>query len=180
MHRIHNRFCFRICLQKDTRGLTIRHTRFCCACTQSSLLCSQRYPWFDSLISGHRSRTTPVTSSTRSRGLISANGHWQDQWESNGLARRNIKSAIKEDRRFIDDNRFGCCLIPGKFYVDCFSQYFLLLSCFRSCNLATGWDSSYRCHFTATGMPYSSARSPRISKVCTRTHVRKIRMDRHT
>ena len=56
-------------------------------------------------------------------------GHWESEWEANGLERRQIKSAVKESRhRFIDDNRFGC-------------------------------------HFTATGMPFTSCRSPRLHKV---------------
>merc|ERR1719478_955736 len=69
-----------------------------------------------------------------SRGLSSSrgsnhSGHWESEWEANGLERRQIKSAVKESRhRFIDDNRFGC-------------------------------------HFTATGMPFTSCRSPRLHKV---------------
>jgi hypothetical protein len=60
---------------------------------------------------------TPSTASCRdicSRGLCSAgsscSSHWEEQWQSKGLARQHIKSRMKEDRRFIDDNRFGSLL----------------------------------------------------------------------
>jgi hypothetical protein len=53
--------------------------------------------------------STPCKSAPSSRGLCSAHGsHWEEQWASRGLERKQIKSAQKDDRRFIDDNRFGC------------------------------------------------------------------------
>lgn len=48
---------------------------------------------------------------TLGRGLSSAHSgssQWEDRWTSRGLARSQIKSAVKDDRRFMDDNRFGC------------------------------------------------------------------------
>ena len=73
----------------------------------------------------------PPCNKAEGRGLSSAHSgssHWEERWASRGLARSQIKSAVKDERRFIDDNRFGC-------------------------------------HFTPTGMPFNSMRSPRISKV---------------
>lgn len=45
------------------------------------------------------------------RGLSSGHSgssQWEDRWTSRGLARSQIKSAVKDDRRFMEDNRFGC------------------------------------------------------------------------
>jgi hypothetical protein len=109
------------------------------------------------------SMVAPSTASCRglsSRGLSSAGGsrgsHWEEQWESKGLERRHIKSRMQDDRRFIDDNRFGslhAAATPP--------------SCAGVCKEAGAdwWQRESRCHFTATGMPYTAIRSPRLSKV---------------
>ncbi len=99
---------------------------------------------------------TPSTAGLSSAGS-SHSSHWEEQWQSQGLARRHIKSRMKEDRRFIDDNRFGSL---------CAAATPAPLLRRRVRGGADGWRLESRCHFTSTGMPYTAVCSPRLSKVC--------------
>lgn len=113
-------------------------------------------------VNRHEAPSTASCRDLSSRGLSSAgssrSSHWEDKWQSKGLARQHIKSRMREDRRFIDDNRFGSLRAAA-------TPAALLRRCVQSGG-ADGWRRESRCHFTSTGMPYTAVRSPRVSKVC--------------